>query len=117
MCNISPMMNKFMDKQPVKNRQDLKPLDISNIAQETNKESSNELGVCIVLGVFKGMVDGMDDVITCMPALKYDYKSELYSFEWSEEYLLKDKLGSSEKSQSLGDESGKTDRWIIKKRN
>ena len=63
MFKISPMITKFMDNQPVKNRQDLKPLDISNTAQETNEESTSELGVCIVLGVFRGMVDGMDDVI------------------------------------------------------
>ena len=61
------MMTKLMDKQPMKNRQDiLKPLDISNTAQETNEESTSELGVCIVLGVFRGMVDGMDDVVTCI---------------------------------------------------
>ena len=64
MCKISPMMTTVMDNQPVKNRQELKPFDIRNIAQETNEESTSELGVCIVLGVFKGMVDGMDDVIT-----------------------------------------------------
>ena len=64
LCNIIPTMTKFMDNQPVKNRQDLKPLDISNTAYETNEESTSELGVCIVLRVFKGMVDGMDDVIT-----------------------------------------------------
>ena len=57
-------MTKFMDNQPVKNRQDLKPLDISNTGQETNKESTSEYGVCIVIGVFKVMLDGMDDVIT-----------------------------------------------------
>ena len=39
-----------MDNQPMKNIQDLKPLDISNSVQETNKESTSELGVCIVLG-------------------------------------------------------------------
>ena len=60
------MMTKFMYNKPVKNNQDLKPLDISNTEQETNKESTSELGVCIVLGVFKGMVDGMDDVIKCI---------------------------------------------------
>ena len=56
------MMTNFMDNQPFKNSQELKQLDISNIAQETNEESTSELGVCIVLGVFRGMVDGMDDV-------------------------------------------------------
>ena len=50
----------------VHNRQDMEPLDISNIAQDTNKESTSGLGVCIVLGVFRGMVDGMDDLITCI---------------------------------------------------
>ena len=59
-------MTNVMNKQLVKNRQDLKPLDISNTAQETNEESTSELGVCIVLVVFRGMVDGMDDVITCI---------------------------------------------------
>ena len=32
MCNIIPMIMKFMDNQPVKNRHDLKPFDISNTA-------------------------------------------------------------------------------------
>ena len=59
-------MTNSMDNQPVKNRQDLKPLDISNIAYETNKESTSELGVCIVLGVLRGMDDGVDGVITCI---------------------------------------------------
>ena len=63
MCKIIPMMTKVIDNQPMKNRQDLKPLDISNTAYETNEESTSELGLCIVLGVFKGMVDGMYDVI------------------------------------------------------
>ena len=58
MYKISSMTTKFMYNQLVKNRQYLKPFDISNTTQETN-----ELGVCIVLGVFKGMVYGMDDVI------------------------------------------------------
>ena len=49
MCKISPMMTKVMDNQPLKNRQVLKPFDISNTAQETNEESTSELGVCIVL--------------------------------------------------------------------
>ena len=30
MCKIIPIMAKFMDNKQVKNRQDLKPLDISN---------------------------------------------------------------------------------------
>ena len=66
MCNISPNMNNFMDNQPIKNRQELKPFDISNIAQETNEQSTSELGVCVVLGVFGGMVYGMVDVMTCI---------------------------------------------------
>ena len=66
MCNIIPIMTKFMDNQSVKNRQRLKPLDISNTVQETNKESTSEIGVCIVLGLFKGWVNGMGDVITCI---------------------------------------------------
>ena len=66
MCNISPMITKVMYNQPMKNIQDLKPLDISNTAQETNQKSTNELGLCIVLGVFKCIDDAMDDVITCI---------------------------------------------------
>ena len=53
-----------MYNQPVKNRQDLKPLDICNTAWKSNKESTSELGVCIVLGVFIVWLNGMDDVIT-----------------------------------------------------
>ena len=68
MCNISPMMNKFMDNQLVKNGKDLKPFVISNTAQETNEESTSKLGVCIVLGVLKGMVNDMDDFIRCISA-------------------------------------------------
>ena len=64
MCNIIPNMNKVIYNQPMKNRKDLKPFHISNIAQETNEESTNELRVCVVLGVFEGIVDGMDDIIT-----------------------------------------------------
>ena len=77
MCNIIPIMTKVMDNQLVKNIQDLKPFDINNIAQETNEESTSKLGVCIVLGVFKGMVYGMYDFITCISACKYPSKSEL----------------------------------------
>ena len=55
-----------MDKELVKNRLDQKALDISNTAQETNEESNSELGVCIVLGLFKGWVNGIDYVITCI---------------------------------------------------
>ena len=81
MCKIITMMNKVMDNQPVKNRHELKPLDISNAIQETNKESTSELGVCIVLWVFKGMVDGMYGyiygVMTCISAWKYDSKTKL----------------------------------------
>ena len=69
------MMNNFMDNQPMKNRQDLKPLNISNTAQETNEESTSELGVCKVLGVFIGIVYGMDDVIKCISSYKYASKS------------------------------------------
>ena len=47
------------------------------------------------------MVDGMDGVMTCILACKHASKSKL----WSEEELLKDKLGSSEKTQLLRDES------------
>ena len=68
MSKIILMMNKVIYNQLVKNRQDLKPFDISNIVQETNEESTSELGVCIVLVVFRGMVDGMDDVIKLITA-------------------------------------------------
>ena len=48
------------------------------------------------------MVDGMDGgmnvVMTLILSCKYDSKSELLPFECSEEELLKDKWGSSEKS-------------------
>ena len=57
-------MTNVMDKQLVKNRQDLKPTEISNTAQESNKELTSELRVFIVLGVFKGWVNGMYYVIT-----------------------------------------------------
>ena len=30
MCNIIPMMTKVMDKQPMKDKQDFKPCNISN---------------------------------------------------------------------------------------
>ena len=63
------MINNYMDNKPMKDRQYLKPLDISNTAQETNKELASELGVCIFLGAFIGMVYGMYDVITCISDL------------------------------------------------
>ena len=69
-------MTNFIYNQPMKNRQDLKPLDISNTAQETNNESTSELGVCIVLGLFRGLVNGMDCVITFLSSLKHASKSE-----------------------------------------
>ena len=75
MCNVIPMMKKVMYNQPVKDKQDLKPLDISNTTYETNEESTSELGVCIVLGVLKGKVDGMNDVITYISSLKNASKS------------------------------------------
>ena len=64
MCNVVPIMNKVIYNELMKNRKELKPFDISNTAQETNEESTSELGVFIVLGVLIGMVDGMDDVTT-----------------------------------------------------
>ena len=75
MCNIITMMNNVMDNQPVRNRQDLKPFYTSNNAKETNEESTSELGSCIILWVFRGMVDGMDDVITCISTWKHASKS------------------------------------------
>ena len=68
MCSIIPMMTKFIHNQPVKTRQDLKPFDISNTSQEKNEESTIELGDCIDLGVFIGMLYGMDYFITCISA-------------------------------------------------
>ena len=47
----------------MKNRQELKPFDISSTTQETNEKSTSELGVYIVLGVLIGMVYGMDGVM------------------------------------------------------
>ena len=80
-CNIIPRITDFMDNQPVKNRQYLKPLDISNTAQETNKESTSELEICIVLGLIRGMVDGMDGGMICIMTLisscKQSSKSEI----------------------------------------
>ena len=61
-CKISPMMTKVMDNQLVNTIEDLEPYNISSTAQETNEESTSELGVCIVLGVFRCMVYGMYDV-------------------------------------------------------
>ena len=60
MCNISPNMTKFMDNQPLKDMQDFKPCNISNTAyKETNEESTSELNICIVLGVFRGIIYSM----------------------------------------------------------
>ena len=66
-----------MHNQPMKYRQDFKPCKISITASETNEESTSELGIYIVLGLFRGMVDGMDDFITCISASKYASKSEI----------------------------------------
>ena len=78
MCKISSIIDKFMDNQPVKNRQYLKPFDITNTALETNEDSTSELGFCIVLGAFRGMVDGtyggMDGVTKCISSCKYASK-------------------------------------------
>ena len=52
-----------MNNQPVKNKQDLKPFDISNTAQETHEEWTTEVAICIILGVLIGMVKGIFDVI------------------------------------------------------
>ena len=71
-------MTMFMDNQPVKNRKDLKPFVISNTAQETNEQSTSELGVYIVLGVFICMIYGidgyMDVVMTFISSYIYDFK-------------------------------------------
>ena len=39
-------------------------------------ESTSELGICIVFGLFRGMVDGMDGGIICVSTCKYDSKPE-----------------------------------------
>ena len=49
MCKIIPNMSNYMYNQPVKNKQDLKPTETSDTAQESKEESTSELGVCIVL--------------------------------------------------------------------
>ena len=46
-----------MDNHPLKYRKDFKPCKINITAQETNDESTSELGICIVFGLFRGMVD------------------------------------------------------------
>ena len=33
---------------------------------ETNEESTSELGICIVLGLFRGMAYGMDGGMICV---------------------------------------------------
>ena len=48
-----------------------------------------------------GMNSGMNGFMTCISSCKHASKSGL----WNEEELLKDKPGSSEKSQLLRDES------------
>ena len=63
------------------------------------------------------MYGGLDGVMTCISSVKYASKSEFLSFEWSEEELLKDKSGSSEKSQSLGDEYRRLVDGLSKKKN
>ena len=68
-------MTKEMDNQPMKDRKDFKPCKINITAYETNEESTSELGICIVIGLFRGMVDGMDGGIICVSTCKYDSKS------------------------------------------
>ena len=76
MFNISPNITKDMDNQPLKYRKDFKPCKINITTYETNEESTSELGICIVFGLFRGMVDGMDGGIICVSTCKYDSKSE-----------------------------------------
>ena len=45
-----------MDDQPLKGRK----------YNMTNEESTSELEICIVLGLFRGMLDGMDGGIICV---------------------------------------------------
>ena len=52
-------------------------------------------------GMVYGMDGGINGVMACISAWNHASKSEL----WSEEELLKDKLGYSGKSQLLRDES------------
>ena len=47
----------------------------------------------------------MCDVITCILAYKLTSKSESQAFEWSEKELAKDKSGTFDKTQVLGDGS------------
>ena len=48
--NIISMMNNDMDYQPMKHKQDLNPTTkTSDTEQESKQESSNDLGVSIVL--------------------------------------------------------------------
>ena len=70
MLNISPNITKDMDNQTLKVRKDFKSCKINITAYETNEKSTSELGICIVLGLFRGMIEGMDggmnDVMACI---------------------------------------------------
>ena len=66
MFNIIPNMTKFMDNQTLKYRKDFKPCNINIIAEDINEESTSELGICIVLGLLRGMVYCMDDGMICV---------------------------------------------------
>ena len=92
----------------MKDRKYFKPCKITITAYETNEESNSELWICIVFGLFRGMVDGMDGgmicIMTCITYFKQYPKSDVQACE---EELLKDKSISSEKSKFLGDESSR----------
>ena len=49
MCKKSSKMNNEISNQLVKNKQDLKPIEISDSALESNGKSTSEIWVCIVL--------------------------------------------------------------------
>ena len=67
MFNISPSMTKVMDNKPLEVRKDFKSCKINiTTYKETNDESTSELGICIVLGLFRAMVDGMDGHMICV---------------------------------------------------
>ena len=59
-------MTKLMDNKPLKYRKYFKPCKINITASETNEESTGDVGIYIVFGLFIGMVDGMDGGMICV---------------------------------------------------
>ena len=76
MCNIIPNMTNFMNNQPMKYRKDFKPCTIT-LHKRPKEESTSELGICMVLGLFRGMVDGMDGGMICVMTC-ISYKNKYY---------------------------------------